>query len=439
MLKEFLIKKRIFLIVILIFIYNASDKYKNVKNVIKLNKIKNEENNLENDDYVIKSRVNKLRYHFKDEINNRKLFNINYSLESYINISKNRSFEDNAVFIYNKTGMLNITKLELYIGIKNININNSLMNNIHISMSFDKKYTDLSLISIASILNTSNDNTYIHFHILGLNFGFEEIKKIIELRRINNRVNFIFYNAKQAEYDFKIGLKDHRGIGNYAKLLIPEIINNTNKTIIIDSGDTLCQKDLSELYFYNIGENYFGWVMDQIAGNYKITGDKFMSNNFHPNTGVMLVNIKKYKKDRLYKKALFMTKSYKFFSCPTQDILITISNYKFKFIPLKYNLHIYYRSKEEVEKKIRSDWLNNFLKTQRFSPYRYTLYEIYEAMDDPAIYHFYLRKIQHRKECDQMVINWINYAKLARVYEILKLKYPIPFSCEFNLTFTKFL
>lgn len=255
MLKEFLINKRIFLIVILIFIYNASDKYKIVKKVIKLNKTKNEENNLENDDYVIKSRVNKLRYHFKDEINNRKLFNINYSLESYINISKNRSFEDNAIFIYNKTGMLNITKLELYIEIKNININNSLMNNIHISMSFDKQYTDLSLISIASILNTSNDNTYIHFHILGLNFGFEEIKKIIELRRINNRVNFIFYNAKQAEYDFKIGLKDHRGIGNYAKLLIPEIINNTNKTIIIDSGDTLCQKDLSELYFYNIGEN----------------------------------------------------------------------------------------------------------------------------------------------------------------------------------------
>ena len=53
-------------------------------------------------------------------------------------------------------------------------------------MSFDKNYTDLSLISIASILNTSSENTFIHFHILSLNFGFNEIKKIIDLRKINN-------------------------------------------------------------------------------------------------------------------------------------------------------------------------------------------------------------------------------------------------------------
>ena len=59
-------------------------------------------------------------------------------------------------------------------------------------MTFDKNYSNLALISIASILNTSNIDTYIHFHILALNFRFTEIKKIIAMRKINNKVDFIF-------------------------------------------------------------------------------------------------------------------------------------------------------------------------------------------------------------------------------------------------------
>lgn len=395
---------------------NIIQKENEAQNGIKSNKINN--------------RINDLRYHFQENIENRKLFTINYNFKPYTKIDKNLNFEENAIYIYNTTGMLNITKLELYYQSNKSNIKISLLNNIHISMSFNKNYIDLSLVSIASILNTSNNDTYIHFHILGLNFGIEEIKKIIELRRINNRVNFIFYNAKQAEYDFQIGVKDYRGVGNYAKLLIPEIINNTNKILIIDGGDTLCQKDLSELYFYDIGDNYFGWVMDQCAGNEFFKDDKFMTNYFHPNTGVMLVNIILYKRDDLYKKAIFMSKSYKSFKCPTQDILITIAGYKFKYIPLKYNIHIYYKSEIEKKKRIKSKSILGFLNSHKFNPYGYNIDEIYEAMDNPVIYHFYTHKMHKMKECDKMVILWINYAKLAGVYEILKVRFPFQFKCE---------
>ena len=329
--------------------------------------------------------------------------------------------------------MLNITKLENYILRNQSNINISQLNHIHISMSFNKNYTDLSLISIASILNTSNYNTYIHFHILGLNFSLSEIKKIIDLRKINDKVEFIFYNAKQAEYDFDIGLKDWRGIGNYGKILIPQIINDTKKILILDSGDILCQKDLSELYFYDIEDNYFGWVLDQNAGNYFIKEDKFMANYFHPNTGVFLVNIELYKKDELYKKAVFMSKSYNNFICPTQDILITICNYKFKYIPLKFNIHDYFKNNEEKTKKIITKRIRGYLKTQMYSPYKYSVDEIYDAMSNPVIYHFYNNKIQKKTECDKIVIQWINYVKLAGVYDKLKILYPNPFICEHYL------
>ena len=159
--------------------------------------------------------------------------------------------------IYNKTGMLNITKLEYYYNNEKYNITISNLNEIHLTMAFDKNYSNLALISIASVLNSSSIDTFIHFHILGLNFGFEEIKKIIDLRKINFKVEFIFYNAKQVEYDFDRAKNERRKYGNYAKILSPQIVNNTNKILILDSGDIIVQKDLSEIFFYDIKDNYF--------------------------------------------------------------------------------------------------------------------------------------------------------------------------------------
>ena len=51
------------------------------------------------------------RYHFVEDFLRRKLFIINYSYLPYENIDKSKSYEDNANYIYETTGMLNITKL----------------------------------------------------------------------------------------------------------------------------------------------------------------------------------------------------------------------------------------------------------------------------------------------------------------------------------------
>ena len=394
--------------------------------------INNEEHNIKN--YTkSKFNLNHTRYYFQEEYNRRKLFRINYSYFPYIKILQNNlSYEENAKYIYNSTGMLNITKLDYYYFKNKTTINSFNLNQIHLSMALDKNYCDLSLISIASILNTSSYDTYIHFHILGLNFGFKEIKKIIELKKINNKVDFIFYNAQQVEYDFEIGSYEPRGFGAFAKILSPQIINNTNKILILDSGDILCQKDLSEIFFYDIGDNYFGWILENCAGNdLKYSGlNKFMTNKFYPNSGVFLVNIGLFRRDELYKKAVFVAKSYFNLLCADQDILITIAEYKFKYIPFNYNIHLYYQTEQDKVKKNNISPIENWLNEQQYSPYKYTLDEILDAISDPVIQHFYKGKIEEKDVCDKYVIQWLKYAKLTGQYINLKLKYPKPFRCE---------
>ena len=332
--------------------------------------------------------------------------------------------------IFNSTGMLNITKLDYYFKKEKINIDISKLNEIHISMAFDKNYSDLALISIASVLNTSNEDTYIHFHILALNFGYDEIRKIIDMRKINYKVDFIFYNAKQVEYDFNNANKDRRKYGNYAKILCSEIVNNTNKILILDSGDIIVQKDLSEIYFYDINDNYFGWTLEICAGYYLDYKDKFMTNNFHPNAGSFLSNVRLFRKDELYKKAVFVGKSYHYFECPVQEILITITNYKFVYIPLNYNLNLYYEHDNDFINRRLIPSIVTWQKIQRFSPHKYTFDEIVDAMTDPVVQHFYLEKIQDLTRCNKYVLQWLKYVNLTGKYHQLKQKYKKPFSCE---------
>ena len=327
--------------------------------------------------------------------------------------------------------MLNITKLDYYYG--KIKKKSMDLNHIHLSMGFDKNYFDLSTISILSIINTSNVDTYIHFHFLCINLKFKDMKKIIKLKNKNKNIDFVFYNAKQLKYDFGIRAKrDMRGLCNYARLLAPQIVNNTNRILFLDSGDIIAQKDISEIYFYDYEDNYFSWVLEDKAGNFKTNYDKFFSNNLYSNGGIILFNIRLFRKDELYKKAFFVSLSYPYLPCPCQDILITISIYKFKFMPLNFNTKPFFinnNEKYKIKNKKKTEIIKKYILDQINSPFKYTNDEIFNAANNPIINHFYPNKIYNGGiGCNDFTIQWINYAKLTGLYRIIKKKYPVPFN-----------
>ena len=112
-----------------------------------------------------------------------------------------------------------------------------------------------------------------------------------------------------------------------------------------------------------------------------------MTNNFHPNAGVVLVNIRQFRKDDLYKKAVFIGKSYYDFECPVQEILITNTNYKFAYIPLNFNVNLYYEHEEDMRERKNISSIGSWLRIQRFSPHKYTFDEFTDAMTDTVVNH----------------------------------------------------
>ena len=386
------------------------------------------ENEIITKNYV-KSHYNNsnIRFHFEEIFLNRKIFSINYSYLPYENIDKSKSYEDNANYIYEKTGMLNVTKLDLAYH-DTIAINTLNFNNIHLSMGHDKNYILLSLVSIASILNTTNSDTFIHFHFVLLDCKFEDMKQIISLKDIYKNIEFIFYNGKQAEYDFSLyGKHEGRGIGDYTKFLIPQIVNNTNKIIILDSADIIAKKDLSEIYFFDLGNNYFGFALDIFAGK-KDNVFVFAKNKFYANIGACLVNIRLFRKDKLYMAGYFARMAYNYLPCPTQEMFFLVSQYKFKFFPLIYNYPQFYNNEEEKNAKIQNSSLINFYTNgQKNSPFRYTINEILEGEENQVINHLFFTKPYSNLANKKNGKIWVNYAKLAKAEEKLKAKYPETF------------
>ena len=78
-------------------------------------------------------------------------------------------------------------------------------------MGMNGNYVLLSLMSLSSLLKNSSPDTFIQIHILLINFSYQDIKRIYSLNHINPNVEFIFYNAKQTEYDFSRRKGEFRG------------------------------------------------------------------------------------------------------------------------------------------------------------------------------------------------------------------------------------
>ena len=327
--------------------------------------------------------------------------------------------------IFENTGMLNMTLLNAYY--YGNATKKKKPNHIHVCMGMDGNVVLLSLISMSSLFKNSSPNTFIHIHIMLINCAYEDIQLIYSLNYINKNVEFIFYNAKQAEYDFSRGLKEGRGVGDYTRVLAPEIVNNTNRIIILDSGDLIVNNDLSELYFFDINDNYFVFSLENIAGKF----DKyyiFGRNNFYPNTGVCVVNVRKFREDNLYHNAFFTAIAYKDLPCPYQDIFLVISNFKFKFWPLNYNCPQFFENDEQIrEKKTDTVWIKNFMKLQVNSPFKYTIDEIIDAAADPVINHLYHAKPHHNSANKKIMDRFREYANMTGHIEKIKKKYPKPF------------
>ena len=341
-----------------------------------------------------------------------------------VKFSKLSKEDKEGIRVYKNTGMLSFNKLdEIIYGNK---VDYSKFNNIHIAMSFDNDYYLLSSVTIASLLRNANKSTYIHLHIIAVeNFLYETMKKLNSLKyKINNNSEFIFHNGLQAEIDFGYQIKSEPyGVGEYARLMTPELINDTDRILVMDSGDLFIEKDLYELYNYPLDDKLIKGVVDPYTKCFPEYF--FFKKENYFNGGVLLFNSKKWREMGIYKDLVKFYNSFKYkgrLPTPIQDILNTFfPSLAVGTLPLRYNFQGYYNinaSKEDNEYSIFSNIFN-----LECSLFRGRDDILIEEEKNLVIRHNNKLKVHLGESNFELIQKWNYYVNLTGFYDEICLKY----------------
>ena len=261
--------------------------------------------------------------------------------------------------IYKKTDFVNINEIESKVN-KNRPWKKHLGKNNEINFGFhiDKNYVLRCMITLASIMDSQKKTTKIRFHIVVVDVDASKMLKIYSLRnKIREDVEFNFYNAKKVKTDLK-GLT-RKGDGLNAKLIIPQLLpDDVERIIILDTGDLLVIKDLSEVYHWNMSDCLYAGVPAASVGKLaKISNKKF---NIYISCGSFLIDVKKVKKINIYEKFIKYKNIYN--SLGDQNLLNDIAFGKITYLPFKYGMISPFLNDKESELAKKDNMYSFYMK-----------------------------------------------------------------------------
>lgn len=210
-------------------------------------------------------------------------------------------------------------------------------NDIRIVFICDEAYSMPTYVSISSIFFNRKKTYKYTINVLGVYLEDDTINNILSLNYENFIVKVI--NTNHDFNEFKFSKKEfHVSTAAILKFNISEIFNTYDKILYLDS-DMIILKDLSKLYFTPIDDVYAG-VVEDVKGTHfykKSAHSRICSSlNYYFNSGMMLLNLKKMRQDRIHEKLLEYRKvGINYFM--DQDALNAIFGTCTKKLSYKYN------------------------------------------------------------------------------------------------------
>lgn len=202
-------------------------------------------------------------------------------------------------------------------------------------------YLDVAILSI--VANSSKENNY-EIIVLKTDISQENQNKLLKHNREN--VSIVFYDVKEMLEPIKKTLPNvfYYTLAAYFRLFIETAFLQYDKAIYLDC-DLVVLTDIAKLYNQDIGDNLVAAAYEQNTdrseafSNYveNIIG---IPHNTYFNSGVMLMNLKEFRKFKVQERFLHMLTTYNF-DClaPDQEYINTICHGRVKYLPTGWNKH----------------------------------------------------------------------------------------------------
>ena len=248
--------------------------------------------------------------------------------------------------------------------------------NLNIIYSSDDNYCIYMGVSILSVLENNKNFNSINVYIIDNNINDVNKSKLKELVELYQR-NILFIDFEKYKKYLNLNMQWQISISSYARLFVASMLpENVDKVLYFDC-DTLIDDSLNELWNQDINDFYVAGVCDTVPSNTK-QAIGLKNTDFYINAGMLLINLKKWRKDNLEKELLnFIDKHNGNVIHHDQGVINGVIKNK-KILPLKYNLMTSYLMMS------RDDIINFYKVEDSF----YSQEQIDEAIKNPVYIHY---------------------------------------------------
>lgn len=234
-----------------------------------------------------------------------------------------------------------------------------MQNNIPIFLASNDKYAPFVATTIASVCY--NTKSFCEFYILDSGISSLNKKRIEFLKEKFNNFSIEYLHIDLSKFSgFK--LLDYISLDAYSRFFIPILKPELDKAIYLDV-DISVLGDIKELYNIDFGDRYIGAVPEYCFIQQQKTVAKDLNIEYNDkkqffNSGVLLINSKKWREDNIIKKLFEIQNQYNnILKWGDQDVLIKQFYENYLVLNSKFNLlsgQIVYKNEfsTEVEKMI---------------------------------------------------------------------------------------
>jgi lipopolysaccharide biosynthesis glycosyltransferase len=213
-----------------------------------------------------------------------------------------------------------------------------------IVLASDEKYAMPLSTTLRSIVEVNECDWPLNFHILSNNISPETQKKIFDSLPLGSAaIRWVEVDLEPFE---EFSTISHISKVTYARFLIPNIFPDTVSKALYLDADILVLDSLRPIWETDLQESLVGAVLDGL--DYEIKNGKLSLENFpnvqsYFNAGVLLINLDRWRKEEIPKKALEYLSLHPNSRFSDQDALNVVCDGRWKKLDARWNFVDFYQ------------------------------------------------------------------------------------------------
>lgn len=235
---------------------------------------------------------------------------------------------------------MNVNKIKL----SRLNILKESTKTVPVFFACDDNYVKYLMVVIRSLIDNSSIAYDYKIYVLHTNVTEENKNKVYAMQTSNVFVDFVDVSGELAKIEKKLSVRDYYSLTTYYRIFIADMFPQYDKVIYLDS-DIVLNRDIADMYKYNLGTNYVGATRDYLVANTDLFGDYVenvlgISRSAYFNAGVLIINAKAYRKNHLKRQFVDLLNTYTFVVAQDQDYLNVLCRDKILWIDSKWNVQM---------------------------------------------------------------------------------------------------